>query len=348
MSILLPQLITADLYPNVYRVEENIFQPYSNINCNADFLSDDCTNSYNHQIPQLQEYRYVNDDGIDVVLRGKYDDVMSVVDVLNTYPPRKIIPGDDNKTIDFSDFSNNKPKNVPEVGMIVKGNHILVKMDKKVYSGSGVLIMIIQKKDNVLFDGNARFVLFRDVNTLQYNDLGGRIDKPISDLDKNILYINAKKEALEESMSLFKINNKSDLYVDIESSDTGSLYRVYLYALLVDDFTQFSTMYEYNKLQILKNYAANFNEAFRETDNLKIFDYISFINKLQYYGMGVTSSGIYQTIDGTNQKVSARTTKVISKFYTDGIFDNVFANKIFQNVSINKATGDNFMNTIVF
>src|SRR5437868_5346780 len=37
--------------------------------------------------PQKYEYRYTNDSGIDVVLRGTYNNVMSTVDVLKTYPP---------------------------------------------------------------------------------------------------------------------------------------------------------------------------------------------------------------------------------------------------------------------
>ena len=101
--------------------------------------------------PQKHEYRYVNNDGVDVVIRGTYKDVMSVVDVLKTYPPKKrpcTGTDSDQKPERFdlgqSFRSRSKSAYVPDVGIQSKGDHILVKMNNKVYSGSGALIMVVQ------------------------------------------------------------------------------------------------------------------------------------------------------------------------------------------------------------
>jgi hypothetical protein len=338
----LPRIITQDLYPNIYKVTEI---PISTVI--MDERLDTYPYPYTHNPlpsgltysidpkyvtpPQKYEYRYVNKNGIDIIMRGSYDDVMSTVDVLNTYPPLKRDGKDSARILrnivtgkPFDTSVTLQPK-VPDVGIQDKGDHMLVKMDNKTYSGSGTLIMVVQTGKPLT---ESKFVLFRASDTKLYQELGGRIDKPVGgvgNVDREILFNNAKKESEEESMVLFKLSNKSPIFVDIESQDNNTYYRVFLYVFSTDNLSQLPLMYEANKAQILTNYSTNFNEAYRESDKLDLFDYQTFINKLKTYsasGQNV-SSGIFMAVNGANINVRGRTIKVISKFLNDGVFADV-------------------------
>lgn len=124
--------------------------------------------------PQKYEHRYVNNNGIDIVLRGSYNDIMSALDVLNTYPPLKKDCDEETKYVDLTDTVKESEK---RVGIMDYGKFINVKIDDKVFSGSGCVIMAIQKGKSISLN-NSYFVLFRDAKTGQYHDAGGKIDKP--------------------------------------------------------------------------------------------------------------------------------------------------------------------------
>jgi hypothetical protein len=356
---ILPRIITQDLYPNIYRVTSN--GPLPIIDESLDtypypYAHNPMPSSLTYGIdpkyvlpPQKYEYRYVNKNGIDIVIRGAYDDVMSTVDVLNAYPPLKRDPTSvhNNLPQTYYDIVTGKPLNangkyqpkVPSVGISDRGDHIFVSMDNnKSYSGSGALIMVVTNGKPLT---ESKFVLFRDVNTHLYQELGGRIDKPSgANVDTEILFTNAKRESEEESMILFKLNTKSPIFVDIESQENNTYYRIFLYVITMNNPAQLSLMYEENKAQVLTNYSANFNEAYRESDKLDLFDYQTFINKLKTYGTSGqnVSSGIFMTTSGTNVNVRGRTIKAIYKFLNDGVLADVINKQTPITATINRIT----------
>lgn len=370
----LPKLITQEQYPNCLLVpmcEPNELIDAESVSCGSSTLPSHVRyiKRYDPKLtglagyidpkyampPKLYEHRYKNDQGIDVVIRGSYNDVMSTISVLNAYPPQKHtgIMEFDLRSGDLIDGT----KPIPLIGVQEKGKHLLVKIDNKVYSGAGSLIVLIDKNKPMTLD-NAKIVLFRDAKTLQYMDLGGRIDNPrfssnakvSPSVDKDILFKTAKNEAAEESMDLFKINTETDDYLDVESQVDNVYYRIYLYVVLVDNMNQLSTMYDQNKLKVMEEYFNMYkrNQSYRETDDLKLFDLSSFINKLKTYGVENTniSNGVFYSTDGVNRNVRGRTMKVISKLDADNMF-----NKIIDSKKVRTATGsgpDKVMNSIEF
>lgn len=350
--ITLQKLLTQDQYPNLFSNNSQYIDTYS-----YPYLQNYSDPYYvNYSEPQKHEYRYVNSNGVDVIIRGTYNDVMSTVDVLNTYPPKK----ECNKEKEREYFAiGKKPsfalqsKNVPDVGIQSQpnGKHLLISFNNKVYSGSGALIIVKSNKSNKsTFDlSEANFLLFRDSKTNQYEELGGKIDNPLntnntkSPIDKTILFNNAAKEANEESMTLITLTNESKYFVDIESQDNNTYYRAYLYVITVDDPKNINIMFEQNKLGIYK-YSDYFDESYREMNSVDLFDCKTFIKKLQDYHASTqnVSNGVFQTINGTNVNVRNRTIKVIAKMIDEKIIDNIHSLPP-QNVQIEKpASTDGF------
>lgn len=359
-NVLVPQIITQDLFPNVFSLDtppvifDNSYDLIPNLYSFG--VPSIITNSVDPAFvtgPQKYEYKYTNANGIDVVLRGTYNDVMSTLDVLNTYAPIKkpCTSTDPNKKVYFPLYGpgSNKPLNVstvPVVGAINTGNYVYLKMDGKTYSGSGSLIMVVEQGKPIT---DAKIVLFRDAKGI-FQDLGGKIDKPAPNvaIDKDTIFKNAKKETEEESMKLFSLTNPSTTFVDVESTIDNTFYRVYLYVFVMNNINQLSNMYEDNKLQILTNFPHNFNDSYKETNMLALFDYNTFMKKLATYNpmMYSTSSGVFQTTTGQQVTVKDRTMKVISKLQSENKFADVINNIKLTKASIAPAAGASLFNII--
>lgn len=354
-GVLVPQIITQDLFPNIYALDV------------PDAIFDDTYDMYHFGLPsvltesidaafvtgpQKYEYKYTNANGIDVVVRGTYNDVMSTIDVLNTYHPiKKDCTKSQTGNREYFELygPGSQPTNVPNVpivGTVNNGKHIYLKMDGKTFSGSGSLIMVFETGKPTT---DAKILLFRGKNNY-FQDLGGRIDKPLPNVvvDVNTLFNNAKKETEEESMKLFTLTKPSNIFVDIESTTDNTFYRVYLYLFSMDNIKLLTNMYKDNKIQIINNFPHNFDESYKETDMLALFDYNMFINKLATYNSTVfnTSSGSFQTIDGSNVNVRGRTMKVIAKLQAENKFLNVINNKLVTTSSTTLATRGHLFNTI--
>jgi len=271
-----------------------------------------------------------------VIVSGTYVDVQSAIDVLNTYPPLKKDFDEIKKRAYFPLYgpgSNPTPSNVPTIGVKKDGKRLLLfdGKDNKTYSGSGSLIMVIGTNDKNL--SNAKFIFFRknsSSNDKEYFEAGGMIDEPkpneqITDINE-FLFKNAQKETEEESLRLFKLTQKSPKTVDIESSVNKTIYRVYFYLIRQDNPNDLITKYSENKRKILEDYSNNYNESYKETDDLKLFGYTSFVNTLNTtYGSFVGReypNSEFQSDDGF-YKVKGRTIKVVSEFVKKNTFTGI-------------------------
>lgn len=354
---ILPQVITRDLYPNLFLVDvpghvtESVIDPSLDTYPYPYQYNDMPVLQYGIDpkyvtAPQKHEYRYVNNNGVDVVIRGTYGDVMSAVDVLRAYPPKKRDCAYKSQRFDLRGNISTQASTVPDVGVQTKGEQLWVKINDKVYSGSGSLIMVVQSGRPL---NEAKFLLFRDSKNSLYQDLGGRIDMPNNSIDKTILFKNAAKESEEESMLLIKLITESPFYVDIESQESNTYYRVYLYMFETNNVSQLPNLFEQNKLEILGDYAKSFNESYREMNKLDLFDYQTFINRLSKYNVSIAnvSSGVFQTIDGTNVNVRGRAMRVIAKMVDEHIFNKIMINRP-NPISINMKDTNNLFNSIQF
>src|SRR5579872_4246826 len=275
-GVIVPQIITQDLFPNIYSLDvpEAIYDDmYELVPDVYQFgLPNVITQSIDPAFitgPQKYEYKYTNTNGIDVVLRGTYNDIMSTIDVLNTYPPTKkdCTKDDKKKYFDLYGPGAYKPSNVstvPTVGTSNNGKYIYLHMDGKTFSGSGSLILVMEHGKPLTLD-NAKIILFGD-KTNTFQDLGGRIDKPNKSVDKDTLFNNTNKETKEESMNLFSLDNASPVFVDIQSNKDNTFYRVYLYIFYSSSIDKLSSFYDENKTQILTNFPYNFDESYKETN----------------------------------------------------------------------------------
>jgi hypothetical protein len=326
-SLAIPNIIvddTLDTFPYPYKY--NPLPDTVRYGVNADAI-----------LPQKYEYRYTNDSGIDVIIRGTYEDVMSTIDVLDIYKPIKNNPQTPVNTTgskgrrQVNIFNNipikkQSPNQTTVVGTQDTGKHLLVRINNRVYSGSGSLIMCVETGKAL---DSAKIVLFRNsTGSGTYQDLGGKIDKPSAgtNVDEKILFTNAQKESKEESILLIDIKTESKMFVDIESTTSNTYYRVYLYLIIVNNLSELERMYEENKLNMLSNYTGNFDESYRETDKVGFFDYTSFVKKMDNYShVTNVTHGVFTTVDGLNVNVSGRTIKVISEFLSNGIFNNLFS-----------------------
>ena len=359
-QITVPQIITHNLFPHVFGADAPnvIFDEMSEIYPGVysyyglpNILTASIDPNYVTG-PQKYEYRYVNQNGVDVVVRGTYNNVMSTVDVLNTYPP---VPRTNDKQSDdgYVDLYgpgsvSKKPNaNVPTVGVQDRGSYILVTMNNKTYSGSGSLIMVVETGQPLI---SAKFVLFRDAKTRQYKDLGGNIDRPSQgvNIDKDILFNNSKKESGEESMKLFSLTKESPSFVDIESTSDNTYYRVYVYIFEMTNISHLATHYDSNKTQILTNFAKNFTSADRETDNLGLFDYRTFMKKLGTLSVlnHNVAEGTFQTTTGSMEKVGGRTMKVIAQLSANNTLNDMINNKKLSVASLTPTSGAIVFNTV--
>lgn len=343
------QLLTAHNFPILYTytspkdIIENFHsqnEDLYNFSGLSSLLTRSIVPTYINEVTQLYEQKYVNKNGISVSISGSYNDVRSVLDILNSYPPQKQIDCNDKKYISLDQTIQSLNKSI---NVIKNGKHINVKIDNKIYTGSGSLIMIIDKKN----PSRPKFMLFKDPKTKQCQDLGGRIDDPNTIIDGSILFNNAKKETIEESMNLIQLENSSEHYVDIQSTLDDTYYRCYLYFIQVDDINQIKSLFDHNKYQVLDNYINNFNESYRELDNIVLFDYYNFIKKLDTYNVhkyGI-STGVFQSIDGTSEYVRDRTLQTISKLMFDNVFEKIINNRQIHNLSI--LSNNNLFNKLI-
>jgi hypothetical protein len=331
---LFPEVVYGDMVPDIYA---DFGYPYTGV---PSFLKPYVDPAGYISGPQKYEYRYQNQNGIDVVVRGTYDHIMSIIDVLNTYPPRIRDTGrdtgrdkDETQYLDILDLKSkgpSRPKSVPSVGIITKGDFIHAKVGGITFSGSGTLLIVLGGDKNI---SNAKIILFRSKkDPKEYAELGGRLDKLKSgeNADENILFNNAKRESLEESMRLFNISKQSDSYVDIESM--GTYYRVYIYAFVSEDHTSLQKYYNYNKNVVYREHSPSFSDVNRETDDLQLFDYNAFIG---------TNSVYKKTDGGGNLKVKDRTINVLA-----AISKSDMANIINSNLSVARYNKSNLFHTI--
>jgi len=338
----LPAVIEYDLFPEVVYdtygemvpdIYADLGYPYTGV---PSFLKPYVDPAGYITGPQKYEYRYQNQNGIDVVVRGTYDHIMSIIDVLNTYPPRVRDTGRNNDGTQYLDIFDlkskgpSRPKSVPSVGITTKGDFIYAKVDRKTFSGSGTLLIVLGKDKKI---DNAKIILFRGrKDSREYAELGGRLDKLKSGeiADENILFNNAKRESLEESMRLFNISKQSDSYVDIESM--GTYYRVYIYAFVFEDHTLLQQYYNNNKNVVYREHSSSFSDVNRETDNLELFDYNAFIG---------TDSNNKRTDVGGNVKVKDRTIKVLA-----AVSKSEMTNIINSNLSVARYNKSDLFHTI--
>jgi hypothetical protein len=349
------QVITQDLFPLIYSVDipEPIIDRRLNIPGVYSYYGfpEDVTKYVDPKYisgPQKYEYRYNNQNGIDVVIRGTYNHVMSVIDVLNTYPPTINDKSEPSKKFFPLNSSNLKQPmgSIPSIGIQDNGSkHMFVKMDNKVFSGSGSLIMVVE-------DGQAstaaKFVLFRNTKSGYFEELGGKIDKPTNTtIDANILFTNCKKESEEESMKLFNLNNVSPVFVDIQSTLDNTFYRVYVYLFKINNIEQLSSYYNHNRDIVLRS--NNFTDADRETDILNLFDYQSFISKLGDYNAinYDIKNGVFRSTTGRHVEVDGRTIKVISHLINNNILSDIINKNKFNPSNLQISSNSDQFNRII-
>lgn len=299
MSSFIPIIITKETYPYLY--EPYKFEP----------IDAQCVTDY--------QYRYVN-NGIDVTIKGAYENVQSVLNVLNSFPPVKKY---EKKHINLPSFDTDNVQ-----GQVV-GNHIWLKINDTVYSGSGSLIMVVQANKPLK---EAKFVLFRSSSNGKYADLGGRIDKPTdpTTLNADTLFNNAIKEVKEESVNLFNINSKSTNSVDVLDKNNKTYYKLYLYLIQLDSdkIDNLSTWFDKNRVHLLSSFGGYFGAEYRETDKLELFDYQTFMDTLKRLGAGTydMSNAFFKTINGSFVKVMSRTINAIVELDKQNMFNDMFAN----------------------
>lgn len=344
-NITAPQIITQDLFPNIYTLDDvpNILydETYETVPGIYRYgLPSSLTASIDSRYitgPQKYEYKYKNQQGVEVVLRGTYDDVMSAIDVLNTYPPEKRECTETGKRTYVPLYGPGSKKNpsVPTIGQIKQGDYIQLRMNNKIYSGSGALIIVFEK--HTLFNfNNAKIILFKDSKNNQYQETGGKIDISFvnKSINKDTLFENSRKETEEESLKLFYLNKESPYFVEIESTTDNTFYRVYLYLFEMENSNQLTNLYDENRKQILDY---RYSKEYMETDKLTLFDFNTFIQTVDNYKplTYARSSGNFQTTSRDLVTVRDRTMKVIAKMNADGLFTTVMMKHKLQEYSPN-------------
>ena len=339
---ILPNIITQDLFPYVYNI--------GNLSDNSIAIFDENYDTFPfpykyNPLPNTVQYYYnpmcideekkiyeqiYSRNNIHVNIQGSYEDLKSVFAILNTYIPIK--SGQTNQTNHLIPLASNT-LNMQKIGVIRSDDDkILIKMNDKLYSGSGICFMVIGKT-KTLYD--SQFVLFHDVKNNQYSELGGKIDK--QNIDDNILFNNATKEASEESFNLFNVTIESKYFIDIESETSKTYYRVYLCAFECD-IDIIKNHYMNNKFELINDQSINNNPALYETDNIAFFNYKIFSDKLNYYdsNMYYRSNGYFTTINGELLNVRGRTMRAISSLIQNNIIDNMFLESKFNKINITK------------
>jgi hypothetical protein len=277
-------------------------------------------------------------NGVEVTIRGDEPSVRSIINVLQTYPPKGPTYSTDEE-IRYYDLSppckgdakhttgSSSKSNVPAVGILPlpgSTDHSIVIMGGTKFSGSGFVVVLADSKYN---DPSDKYIpLFRDKLTGIYNAPGGRIDKTDPDkTDLNILYHNAIKETYEESagvLTIVKDSNSDDFkrpHTDIDTiGDTK--YRTYLFLQNVDmgsnPLASMKNKYDSNLLNIRTT--PGYSAAYTETDDIKFFrvsDFVDTIKKIK------ASTNLFQNIPSYNFKdvsgsivaVGGRTIKGVEK-----------------------------------
>lgn len=148
-------------------------------------------------------------------------------------------------------------------------------------------------------------------------------------------------------MKLFHLITPSTIYVDILSGSDNTYYRVYLYLIYIEDLVRLSSQYEENKNEIVTKFIGIFDDSYRETDKIGLFNVQSFINKVNTYNPQIydTSNGIFQNSDGTSVNVRGRTMKVIATLNMEGKIIDVITNKKVTNIVFNPKSTTNLFNT---
>lgn len=272
----------------------------------------------NNSTTDLVKHRYKKNN-IDVVIAGTYNDVTSILHVLNKTVPVKI-------TKDFSYF-NDKSSEVSTVStnfeyIPVDDKHIHVKIDNKTYSGSGVLLIVKNKNNNKNY-----FALFKSTLTHKYDDLGGKIDRKFIDNEK-VLSENSIKEALEESIELCDIKTETDKYVDIHSNINDTYYRVYLYKLEDTSNNINKLMEKYNDNMVLSR-TKLLSDDYHETNDMQLFDTELFKYKLDKIYYDDIPKGTFLNYKRDPVNVNGRVIKVIKTlFNTTGLYDSIMKKDI--------------------
>ena len=290
----------------------------------------------------LVQHRYKKNN-IDVTITGLYEDVYSILHVLEQTQPVK-------KT-DFTEFFGNNNYSVSDSvqnNLLTPSNdtdnnisyectrrddkHIYAKDTKtgKKYSGSGILLIVKNKDDIKHPDGY--FVLFNSSSNNRYDDLGGKLDTQFVD-NNNILLENAKKEAQEESIDLFNFNSNSDKFIDIKSNRDNTYYRVYIYKV-EDTNKKIQTLIEKYNNQYRTN--RNTKPDYYETDRLGLFDYNLFKRRLDSkYNIDNITYGVFQTHNLDNVTVNGRCMKVIKELFKK---PSVLSSLQFKEIAIDTST----------
>ncbi len=294
---------------------------------------------------QTYEHRYVNANGVDVVIKGSYDDVTSVTDTLTANPPIKY-PVNGSVVSLPKDIIKQKPR--IQIGQIDKGDFIDIVSGSKIYSGSGIVLMVYDASKP---EKGYKFIMFRDSKTKMYSETGGKIDKPhqSTPIDMDLLFNNASRETMEESINLFNIKSQTPHYLDIESTTDDTYYRVYLYLLNMPDFDKLPKLFEENKKYIYENPIMHFKDSYREVDNLILLDYDKFIEKLVKYGASakIISRIIFQISLGEFVYVRGRTINTINSLNTNEILDKIITSGPINIVTLNPRMGTKIFNEIV-
>jgi hypothetical protein len=291
-------------------------------------------------------------NGMDVMISGDRPSVHAMLLLADKYRPVPYYKTDVKRYTDIDSCHDNTdttkigsyplPNSNPS-----DNNFVVIFPDRSEFSGSGTIICLtIQSADSMRnggVDKSKIFIpLFRDSTTLDYSNLGGKINLEKHDrnnLDFNILYVNANKESIEESANLFIIKEDGDkndskrTSIDIESRQAGggkkTKYRTYPHfvSIKVDGLNEIKTKYDKNVSGILVS--PTHSNAYRETNGITFIRFDQLIARIEDVkkekGGNIANKYIskYNFIDykGNLQTVSGRTIQTFANFIdiSDGI-----------------------------
>ena len=300
---------------------------------------------YNDGIPQY-EFLYVNSDGVEAIITGTYIELMYLIEILKssmsgeTDPHKLIKPYTSTST-----YTSTTPINIPlnthtNVTPIDKGKIINLKVNDKIYSGSGIVIFALDSTASRDI-ANAKLLMFRDSKTQEYSETGGKIDKPSPDVpnDIDILFKNAVKETHEESMRLCTFHDKSQYFIDIQSPTDNTYYRVYVYVLkmLNKDIVMLPKWFDENKKWTLDNFPLKHEDAYRETNAMRLFNYDNLEKLLKTYdpAKSVRTAQIQATASEF-VTVRDRTLSVMHHLLRSNIVKKIISNNDMYGVKIDK------------
>lgn len=178
------------------------------------------------------------------------------------------------------------------------------------YTGAGIILF--HYYTNLSGRNALAVVLFRNVRTQMYEDLGGIVDNK-----DNSLVSTAIREAYEESAQLFKFKNIVK-YVDIINNGEG--YRAYTALITSENSYTWQYIYQQNRNTLI---AHNAPEHLRESDDMQYF----YIDDIRPALTKDDSDFMCIDANGTIRKIRGRTKLVLKS-----ILNSVpFLNGIIQN-----------------